>query len=102
MKIRAHHGLDVDVIEFEDNGSGIPVEVRHTLFEPLVTTKAKGTGLGLTICQQIIEAHGGTIKVGSGSKSGTCIRIQIPCKQDGEDANEGDVKHDESEVNHSH
>jgi signal transduction histidine kinase len=45
----------------QDTGPGIPPEAREHIFEPLFSTKAKGTGLGLTICRQIIERHGGSI-----------------------------------------
>jgi two-component system sensor histidine kinase HydH len=44
-----------------DDGPGVPVAARHRIFEPLFTTKAKGSGLGLALCRCIMEAHGGTI-----------------------------------------
>jgi C4-dicarboxylate-specific signal transduction histidine kinase len=46
----------------EDNGPGIADEVRHRLFEPLATTRAKGLGLGLALCRRIAERHGGDIR----------------------------------------
>jgi two-component system sensor histidine kinase HydH len=46
----------------EDNGAGIADEVRHRLFEPLATTRAKGLGLGLALCRRIAERHGGDIR----------------------------------------
>lgn len=77
LEIKAHHERGEDVIVFLDNGSGIPDKVRDKLFEPLVTTKAKGTGLGLTICQQIIEAHRGSISAEDRDGPGTCICIRL-------------------------
>ena len=46
-----------DLLFFRDNGSDVKVEHRDMLFEPLFTTKAKGTGLRLAICRQIVECH---------------------------------------------
>ncbi len=55
-----------------DNGPGIPQEIRARLFEPFVTTKKDvGTGLGLWVCKNIIERHGGTIRLKSSSRSGS-------------------------------
>ena len=50
-------------IEVEDSGEGVPDEIIPRIFEPLFTTKKKGTGLGLASCKSIIEQHGGTISV---------------------------------------
>ncbi len=67
------------IIEIEDNGLGIPEEVIHDIFKPLVTTKQKGTGLGLASCKNIIEQHGGSI---SFQNNPTVFTIIIPIKQD--------------------
>jgi C4-dicarboxylate-specific signal transduction histidine kinase len=50
------------VIRVEDSGPGIPADVLPCLFEPLFTTRSGGTGLGLPICQTLVEAHDGTIR----------------------------------------
>jgi len=50
-------------IEVKDSGEGVPDEIISRVFEPLFTTKKKGTGLGLASCKSIIEQHGGTISV---------------------------------------
>jgi len=51
------------LIEIEDSGSGVPQELMTKIFEPLFTTKQRGTGLGLASCKRIIEQHGGNIYV---------------------------------------
>ncbi len=51
------------IIEVEDTGAGVPDEIISKVFEPLFTTKIRGTGLGLASCKSIIEQHGGSITV---------------------------------------
>src|SRR5262249_55988039 len=54
----------VVVLEFGDEGPGVPAEIRATLFEPFVTARKKGgTGLGLAVARRFIEDHGGTIEL---------------------------------------
>jgi len=53
------------LITIRDSGDGIPLEDIDKIFEPLFTTKQKGTGLGLASCKHIVESHGGTISVTS-------------------------------------
>lgn len=68
------------LIEVEDTGCGIDEDDIPQLFTPFFTKKAnkKGTGIGLTICKRIIEAHGGTIEVHSRKSFGTKFAIKIP------------------------
>ncbi|MHC4872107.1 MAG: ATP-binding protein [Planctomycetota bacterium] len=70
------------IISIEDNGPGISAEIRNKIFDPFFTTKpvGKGTGLGLHICQKIIEAHNGTIKLEMDRISGTEFQIFLPLK----------------------
>jgi PAS domain S-box-containing protein len=60
-----------------DNGPGLNDEQKQKLFEPFYTTKKSGTGLGMPICQRIIEAHGGTIQI-QPSNGGACFLIRLP------------------------
>lgn len=78
IRIDAHRTDDYDVILFSDDGEGVSPVDRGRLFEPLFTTKAKGTGLGLTICRQIIERHGGSIDLIENSPRGAVFRIRLP------------------------
>jgi two-component system nitrogen regulation sensor histidine kinase NtrY len=71
------------VIEIADNGIGLPPD-RAKLFEPYVTTREKGTGLGLPIVKKIIEEHGGTLELvdaeefSEGAHRGAMARITLP------------------------
>ncbi|MEK0319537.1 MAG: HAMP domain-containing sensor histidine kinase, partial [Nitrosopumilus sp.] len=64
-------------IYFEDSGSGIAEENINEIFEPLFTTKVTGTGLGLGICKNIIDEHGGKISV---HNNPTTFIIKLPKK----------------------
>lgn len=76
--ITATHGRHEDTITFSDTGPGIDPRVRDRLFEPLVTTQARGTGLGLTICRQMIELHNGRIETIESPEAGARFRITLP------------------------
>jgi signal transduction histidine kinase len=65
-------------IVIEDEGTGIDPEVRARLFEPFFTTKNHGTGLGLVITRQIVEAHAGALELGQGSPRGTRVTLRLP------------------------
>jgi phosphoserine phosphatase RsbU/P len=62
----------------EDNGTGMPPLVMEQIFEPLFTTKRRGTGLGLAVAQQVVALHGGSIHVTSALGQGTTFRIELP------------------------
>lgn len=66
------------LISIEDNGCGIPNDQLTRIFEPYVTTKQKGTGLGLITTLNVIKAHKGTIRVSSTLNTGTRFLIAIP------------------------
>jgi two-component system sensor histidine kinase HydH len=61
-----------------DTGEGIPPDLLPRVFEPYMTTKAKGLGLGLAIARRIVEAHGGRIDAESGARQGTRFRVTLP------------------------
>jgi signal transduction histidine kinase len=68
------------VVEVRDTGSGIPAENLERIFRPFFTTKpvGVGSGLGLSVCQRIISAHGGDISVESELGRGTTFRVVLP------------------------
>jgi signal transduction histidine kinase len=63
-----------------DRGRGMPPDVRARAFEPFYTTKAKGTGLGLTICKRIAEANDGVIELNSRPDKGTTVTVTFPAR----------------------
>jgi signal transduction histidine kinase len=65
-------------ITFEDHGPGIKKEAMGKLWDPFFTTKDKGTGLGLGIVKNIIEAHNGNIRIENRSKGGARVAIRLP------------------------
>jgi signal transduction histidine kinase len=65
------------VISVEDNGEGVPSELRGRLFDPLFTTRPDGHGLGLALCRRIAEAHGGRITY-EPREPGSAFRVEIP------------------------
>lgn len=78
LTIRSGMLADSVMITFEDSGSGIPKEKLARIFDPLYTTKEKGTGLGLAVSQNIIEKLNGTFAVESELNKGTSFVITLP------------------------
>lgn len=64
-------------VSVADSGGGLAPEVARNLFQPFVTTKRKGMGLGLSICRTIVEAHGGKISVDRRNGGGTVFRFTL-------------------------
>jgi len=73
-------------LEVADTGTGIPPEAQARLFEPFFTTKApgQGTGLGLPMCQGIVEGHGGTISARSEAGKGAVFTVELPVEAPGQ------------------
>jgi signal transduction histidine kinase len=66
------------VISIEDNGTGISPEHMGAIFEPYLTTKPSGSGLGLLIVRRIVREHGGEIAIESEENHGTRVIIHLP------------------------
>jgi len=56
-------------------------ELRERMFEPFYTTKSRGTGLGMAISRQVVEAHDGEIVVECGASGGTTVIVRLPSNQ---------------------
>jgi C4-dicarboxylate-specific signal transduction histidine kinase len=72
------NGRDSIRVAIEDTGSGIDPSNRDRIFKPLFTTKAHGMGMGLAICQSIIESHNGKIWVSPGASRGEIFQFELP------------------------
>ena len=65
-------------LTFTDNGCGFPEELMQRAFEPYVTTKPKGTGLGLVIVKKIVEEHGGSVSITNVTPRGARVTVRLP------------------------
>ena len=70
------------IVEVRDNGPGLSEDLLHSPFEAFQTTKATGMGLGLSICQTIVEAHGSSIQVASEPGTGACFTFTLRIASD--------------------
>jgi signal transduction histidine kinase len=73
-------GAPAVVIEVTDNGCGIPVELQERVFTPFFSTKAQGTGLGLSLVSRIVREHEGLLSLDSMPGHGTTIRVLLPAR----------------------
>jgi signal transduction histidine kinase len=87
VMVRLSYDAENEMIDLvvRDNGAGIPADKLPRIFEPFYTTKngpdasgKGGTGLGLSLCRDIIEAHNGRIRVDSTVGKGTCFTLKLP------------------------
>jgi len=79
LEVAIHRGRGgVATVIVRDNGCGIPEDKQAKIFNPFYTSKQNGTGLGLGVAKNVIDAHRGTIEVSSGLGVGTEFRVSIP------------------------
>ena len=71
-------GREAVLVDFTDEGPGMPPDVADRVFSPFFTTKPQGSGLGLAIVRKIVDAHDGTIDLQTSPGQGTKIRIMLP------------------------
>ncbi len=83
LSIRSDFVRDDDrvAVSITDTGGGIPEDVLDTIFEPFVTTKADGSGLGLAVSQNIIQGYGGKITIVSSPSSGSTFTVWLPVSE---------------------
>ena len=79
------------VVEVLDRGPGIPEEMRERAFEPYVSSKARGSGLGLALVRDIVVQHGGTVSLENREGGGACARLSLPLLAPGGAAHPGDT-----------
>jgi PAS domain S-box-containing protein len=77
---RSDNGGKSLVMSISDNGPGMSPEIIRRSLDPFFTTKSRGTGLGLTICSDIIRLHGGTMSIESHVGRGTTVTIKLPAE----------------------
>jgi len=82
LKVSTKRTKEFVEISFEDTGLGISKENMKKLFIPFFTTKARGMGMGLAICNRLVEAHSGSIKVESKEGKGTTFTVRLPIQQE--------------------
>jgi C4-dicarboxylate-specific signal transduction histidine kinase len=78
IRVEAFRQDGMPVITVSDNGSGIVPEALDKVFVPFFTTKQGGSGIGLSVCRQILNRHGGNITVTSEMEKGTVFTLQFP------------------------
>jgi len=83
LQIRTEPGGSWAKLQISDNGCGFPAEILPRVFEPYITTKPRGTGLGLPIVKKIIDEHQGTIDISNQPEGGARISIRLPLVKEG-------------------
>ncbi len=78
IEVDVETGSDQATVCIRDTGPGIPESVRSRLFEPFVTSKPDGVGLGLSICKRLVEAHGGTMHAANSPRGGASVSFTLP------------------------
>ena len=79
LTVRNEVAGDVVNVSVRDAGRGLPANVNGQLFEPFVTTKSDGIGIGLTIARTIVEAHRGRMAASNNPEGGATFTVTLPC-----------------------
>ncbi|MFI4866686.1 MAG: sensor histidine kinase, partial [Steroidobacterales bacterium] len=78
LGIRIFHDAGALCISVDDDGPGVPAAIREQIFDPFFSRREGGIGLGLTVVQQIVQAHGGDIRVGDSRWAGAAFNMRFP------------------------
>ncbi len=81
LRISAEHENGRVVLRWRDDGVGMTEEVRRQAFEPFVTTRTGGTGLGLAVVYAAVSEHGGTIAIDNAPEGGTVVTVELPIQR---------------------
>src|SRR5690606_22117546 len=65
-------------IRIEDSGPGVPLDLAERIFSPYFTTKRHGTGIGLALVQNVVQAHGGSVRVERSELGGAAFIVTLP------------------------
>jgi C4-dicarboxylate-specific signal transduction histidine kinase len=76
--ITRSHGQDAIIVTVEDSGPGINPNRLDNIFDPFITTKPDGMGLGLAICRMIVDRHDGRLSASSDGKTGAQFQLVLP------------------------
>ncbi len=76
-EIQRRQGHMLEIVT-QDEGPGFPVDLLDRLFEPYVTSKSKGTGLGLAVVKKIVEEHHGSVRAENRSQGGAMVTVRLP------------------------
>jgi CheY-like chemotaxis protein len=93
LDVRTRQENGMLVLEVQDNGPGIPLEIRNRIFDPFFTTKdiGEGTGLGLSVSFGIVREHGGNLELmPEPEQGGACFRMSLPLTEMPAQAGQGD------------
>ena len=83
VRVGGREGMRVPLeVAVRDNGGGIPAEIRPCIFDPFVTTRSGGTGLGLALVAKVVDEHGGSVDFTSDG-TGTEFRVRLPAAEGG-------------------
>jgi two-component system, NtrC family, sensor histidine kinase PilS len=82
LEIFVERGTDSVLLRWRDTGVGMDEDIRRRAFEPFVTTRPDGTGLGLAVVYAAVQSHGGTIAIDSAPGRGTSIAIELPLRRE--------------------
>jgi C4-dicarboxylate-specific signal transduction histidine kinase len=89
IDISARRAGEMIDLHIADNGPGMDDDIAVNLFSPFITTKEKGTGLGLPLCRTMVEANGGKISLIRHDDRGTVFSITLPCAEPAHPIQEG-------------
>jgi CheY-like chemotaxis protein/anti-sigma regulatory factor (Ser/Thr protein kinase) len=83
IRIRAHADGELVVVQIEDNGPGIPADLRSRIFDPFFTTKpvGQGTGLGLSICRNLVRSLHGQLELVGAEPGATIFEVRLPAAE---------------------
>lgn len=76
--LRVEQNTNFSLLHVLDRGSGMPVSVMENALLPFYTTKQTGSGIGLSLCREIVDAHGGQISLENRDGGGLCVKILLP------------------------